>query len=130
MAIKSHWIMHKNKRIYFVDYSGFGHDFELLKKEIKESTIVICAQPEKFVLTLVDVSNTVATSQALDYLKECLKSSNKHMKKIAVLGVEGLKNILMKAIIRIFNLNIKSFEHTEKAKDWLIESDETDDKSG
>ncbi|MFH1459161.1 MAG: hypothetical protein ABIG64_02135 [Candidatus Omnitrophota bacterium] len=126
MAIKSHWITHKNKRIYFMDGSGLGANFELAKNEIDATASAVSTEPEKSVLILFDVNNTVVTSQSLTYLKEALKLSSKHVKKVASIGVKGAKKIIMSMIIRVFNLNVEPFDNLEQAKDWLVEGNVTE----
>ncbi|MFH1459168.1 MAG: STAS/SEC14 domain-containing protein [Candidatus Omnitrophota bacterium] len=121
--MKSNWIIHKEKRIYFCDYSNFGSDFEALKEEMVAVTGVLIQEPENSVLILTDVTNTVASPKALDQLKAGMKFSGKHMKRVAVVGVTGVRNIMLKAVARTFNLSIFPFSDIEKAKDWLVEHD-------
>ncbi|MFH1459162.1 MAG: STAS/SEC14 domain-containing protein [Candidatus Omnitrophota bacterium] len=123
MPIKSHWIKYKEKRIYFCDYSNFSDKFELLNEEMSGATEIICQEPEISVLILVDISNSLANARAFNQVKEYMKRSGKHMRAIAVIGSTKVRNIMIRAVARIFNLEIMPFDDPESAKQWLINKD-------
>ena len=42
------------------------------------------------------------------------------MKKIAALGVSGVRLVIMKAIALFIDIPIQAFEDIESAKEWLV----------
>ncbi|MFH1460259.1 MAG: hypothetical protein ABIG64_07835 [Candidatus Omnitrophota bacterium] len=119
--MKSGWIEHKNKKIFFAKYCDFGTDLESLKAEVEECDRIILAQPRKSVLLLCDFHNTTETSEIKAYIKKSAAKTNINIKKIAALRVYGLRLVIMKAIALFIDMPIQAFEDIEKAKDWLVQ---------
>lgn len=122
MPVKSRWIEHKGKRIFFADYSGF-QDFEAFKEEADNSTSITISQPDDSVLLLVDVTDTIGNPEMVDYITKSANKDKEKMKKTAVVGVSGYRRIFLRAVVRLTGMAVKPFDDIEEAKDWLVQED-------
>jgi hypothetical protein len=83
------------------------------KKIINEST--------EAVLLLNDFRETYATKEYMDRAKKYGKEQKDKIKKTALLGIQGMKKILVQAYIKFSdNKNTKIFECIEEAKEYLV----------
>ena len=121
--MQSEWITHKGKRIFFTNLSGFQSDVEALGAEIAAAGDIICQQPENSVLVLVDIRDTVGTTEAVQLLKASSLGTKKHVRKTATVGVSGFRKVLLDAINRFSGRNVTLFDDLDAAKDWLIGPD-------
>lgn len=124
--MKSHWITYRDKQILYCDYTSFGlRDLDGLKAEFDGVLEILSHQPERSVLVLADVRESVASLEAVKALKQQSAASAKFVRKLAVVGATGLKKILYDAIMRLINQPARAFDDLdeEKAKQWLVEDD-------
>jgi hypothetical protein len=122
VQVKSKWIEHKGKRIFFADYSGF-QNLDAFKEEADYSTSITITQPDNSVLLLVDVTGTIAKTEMVDYITESANKYKEKMKKTAVVGVSGYRRIFLRAVVRLTGMSVKDFNDIEEAKDWLAQDD-------
>ncbi|MFH1460258.1 MAG: hypothetical protein ABIG64_07830 [Candidatus Omnitrophota bacterium] len=119
--MKSGWIEHKNKKIFFAQFCEFDRDEDAVIAEINFSKKSVYNFPEKSALLLVDVHGTAGTIRVVECLKDTALSVKKIFKKTAVIGVDGFKKVLLRGIVRFSGMEINSFEDIEAAKEWLIQ---------
>lgn len=114
------WIEHKGAKVLFADYSEIKDQNELLKLLGEFHKIIEKSQTKVF--TLSDVTNA---SVGPDFMGEVKRLGIVHAdkrNKSAILGVTGLKGLLLKG----YNASTKSenptahFESKEEALDYLI----------
>jgi hypothetical protein len=117
--MKSHWITHQGRRIFIADYSHFGADMAAALAEVDAADAVICARPEKSVLILVDTRDTVVSTETAAYMKKSTARTEKHIRKMAIIGATGVRRIIVSAITKISGQQATVFDDTEKALDWL-----------
>jgi hypothetical protein len=115
------WIMHKGKRILHVTYGGSTGEKELIDYFLCALDMAV-KEPNK-VLNLADFTNTYITSDFLDTLKQKGKDIMiKKFEKIALLGVDGIKNIFLNSYLIFTNQrNIRTFNALDEALEWLAE---------
>ncbi len=118
--MQSEWITHKGKRIFFSNLSGFHTDVAALGAELDGAGDAICQQPENSVLVLVDIQNTVGSTQVVQLLKNSSLRTKKHVRKTATIGVSGFRKVLLDAINRFSGRNVTLFDDLDAAKDWLV----------
>lgn len=114
------YIIHKNRKILYVNFKDIKtkaivlENIELMAKFYRESN-------EKIYL-LFDVRGTFTDPEIMDKLKNYGKTVfNGKSEKRAVLGVGGVKKILMRAYSLVTGTSVAPFEDEEKAKDYLAE---------
>ncbi len=121
--MKSQWIEHKGRRIFFADYSGFGSDSQALYREVEQAVDVIAAEPRRSVLVLSDFSNTVETMKNLDTVRQLIRRSNFAVSKRALLGIGGIRRIFLTTFASVTGgTQIQIFEDRASALDWLVSS--------
>jgi hypothetical protein len=119
--MRSHWIEHKGKRIFYCDYTNFSlADYQALKVELDAVVAFLTKQPEDSVLSLSDIRGSVASSQVIDLFKKGATSTAKYTRRAAVVGVTGFKRSLYDLVVRISGQNARAFDDVESAKDWLV----------
>jgi hypothetical protein len=117
--MKSHWMTHKGKKIFYADYSHLN--VEELKAEVALVEPVLCMMPKNSVLSLADVRGTYGTTDAMNILKGITAKTKLHVRKRAVIGVTGVQKILLKALNQFSGQETVAFDGVDKALDWLVE---------
>lgn len=117
--MKSKWITHKGRRIFYCDFSGFGRDTAALETEIEAVDGDILREPKGSVLALADLRGTVTGSDVVDVFKKSAKRTNGYVRKQAVVGVTGVQRILASAVARFSGQSLHLFDTIEEANDWL-----------
>ena len=117
--MKSTWISHNEKKIFYADYSDFGKDFQELKAEVTYANSIMVREPRDSLLLLVNVNGTTGTSDITFYLKDAAMQVKAHVRKAAVIGVSGVRLALLRSVSYLSGMEIKPFDDIEAAKDWL-----------
>lgn len=115
---KVRFILYKAKRICYVDFSNASID-EMLTR-IKEAQRLIASEPPNSVLTLTDFTNSHYDREVSNALKEYAKSNKPYVKAAAVVGITGLKEIMLNAVTLFTRRSMTSFGSLEEAKEWLV----------
>ncbi|MBN1812830.1 MAG: hypothetical protein JXA14_13425 [Anaerolineae bacterium] len=118
--MKSKWITHKGERIFFVDLSSFGRHPDAFREELVGVEAVAYQQPEGSLLVLTDVRDTVVSSEVMNVAKESSARTAKYIRKEAILGMSGIRQVLLDAISRFSGRQFAAFDDIETAKDWLV----------
>jgi hypothetical protein len=119
--MKSLWIDHKGKRIFYADYSGFGSDHLALHQEVDEAVSEIASEPEKSVLVLVNFENSDASMSNLAVMRKLIPNANRAVIKRALLGLGGSRSFFITTFSNVTGgTSLKAFDSREKALDWLV----------
>jgi len=118
--MKSTWSTHKGTQYFLADYSQFGRDVEGLRAEVDSGDAIIEKQPLDSVLVLVDLRNTVTSSQVVSMMKESATRTKGRVQKTAIIGVGGIQRILAAAVARFSREPLSLFDTIEDARDWLV----------
>jgi hypothetical protein len=113
----ANWIEYKGKEILFIDYRGLGMDESL---ETLEQVEKIITERKEKVLILVDTRDTYTSAEFMARLKETGKQMRPLMKKQAIVGITGLKAILLDAYNRFTGASLRPFSTLAEAKEWLV----------
>jgi hypothetical protein len=111
------WIEHKGKEILFIDYRGLGLDESL--KTLDQAEEVIVGSNNK-ILILVDTRDAYTSPELMARLKESGKEIRPKMEKQAIVGITGLKAILLDAYNKFTGSALRPFSTLEEAKEWLV----------
>lgn len=120
-CMKSNWIEHSGKRIFYQDFSNNFFNEQAVAEELKEVQGVVLSQPEDSVLVLSNFSNTEISMNLLPLLNEASSKTNSHVRKTAVLGVTGIKRALADLLTRITGQKLRYFTDELEAKEWLTQ---------
>jgi replicative superfamily II helicase len=118
--MRSKWITHKGERIFFTDLSGLGRHPDAFREELMEAETEARQQPEGSLLVLTDVRDTVLSSEVMDFAKESSARMAKYIRKEAIIGVAGIRQVLLDAVSRFSGQQFAAFDDIEAAKDWLV----------
>ncbi|MEN8122133.1 MAG: STAS/SEC14 domain-containing protein [Bacteroidota bacterium] len=118
MATRIYPIWHCGKKIFFTDWSNLLEVDEALKA-IEQTTSFVEKNNEYNLLELLDVRGSYSSPKVFLALKDAGKRTKPYSQKKAIVGITGSKRILLKAVNRFINGNIKGFEDIEEAKSWL-----------
>ncbi len=93
------FIEHRGRKILIQDYSALtpGPEFYRL---VEQARMMIAAEPFRSVLTVVDATGSVFDAGVLQTLKEFVKVNTPYIKKTAVVGITGLKEVGLLAVSR------------------------------
>lgn len=85
-----------------------------------EAETVAYQQPESSLLVLTDVRDTVLSSEVMDFAKESSARVRKYIRREAIIGMSGIRQILLDAVSRFSGRRFATFDTIEAAKDWLV----------
>ncbi len=118
MADRIRWTTHKGKSVLRLDYSGLrGKE---LSATVRQASAFYKDTPLRSVLCLADVRNAVADEDSMEVLKSTIKLTKPHDKKVAVLGIQGVKSVLLMAVNLFTGHQMKPFNDEQTALDWLV----------
>jgi len=116
--MSAEWITHKGKRILYIKYSGLSASEQL--DQIRQATQILVETKSNDNLTLTDVVGTHVNQDFIDLAKEQGKISRPYTKKAAIIGIEGVRKILLRAVNRVSGNVREPFPTMEEAKEWLV----------
>lgn len=119
--MRSNWIEHKGKRIFYQDFSRQFYNSAAVKAELDEVQKVVTSQPKDSVLVLSDFRDTSVGSDLLSSMNAASNATKAYVHKTAVLGVTGMKRKLADLLTALTGQPLKYFDDIESAKNWLVE---------
>ncbi len=112
------YVTHKNRKILHVDFKDIKEKEKVLDN--LEEMVKFYKSATEDIYLLLDVRGTFTDPEVMDKLKNYGKSVFKgKSKKRAVLGVSGIKSILLRAYSLFTNTDVAPFDDIEQAKDYL-----------
>lgn len=117
MKERINWIEHNSKRILYSDYSNlpkeqilkfFPIEWELLQKEAAKVGI------------LANFENTTIDNDLMNEINKWGAKQKSKIDKTAVLGVTGLKKLLLNAYSSVTGINVRAFNTMQEAKSYLV----------
>ncbi|UYP46681.1 hypothetical protein NEF87_002966 [Candidatus Lokiarchaeum ossiferum] len=112
------WINYKNKKLLFIDLRNKKEE-EVIKLAGDAKDILINSGKTDN-LRIINVEGAFGNKAIMNELKRIGKITKPYYTKTAIIGVTGMKSILLKAYNSVVKSNTKSFETEEKAKKWLV----------
>ena len=119
--MRSYWLDHKGKRIFYQDFSRQFYNTAPVKLELEEVQKVVKAEPLDSVLVLTDLRDTNVGADLLPLMNAASAATKDHVHKTAVLGVTGIKRRLADLLSTLTGQPLQYFEDIEAAKNWLVE---------
>lgn len=115
---KTQTIFHKGKAVFYIDFSGLKTEPEIAAV-IEEGKAFIRSKPPKSVYSLTNIEEMHFNSNIKELFSDFVKGNKEHVKASAVIGVNGMKQILFNGIMKITGRDIRSLNSKEQALDWL-----------
>jgi hypothetical protein len=115
------FMAYKGHKILVIDHSGLDEN-EIIENIKKGSRFLMdYKSAENQILLITDFRNTYGTNKVMDALKtpEAMEGMKK-VKKTAVIGITGVKKILLNAYNRFTSKNVYAFNTMEEAQEYLV----------
>ena len=119
--MRSNWIEHKGKKIFYQDFSQNFFNSAAVKEELNEVQKVVAAAPLNSVLVLSDFRDTTIAGDLLSAMNAASRATKSYIRKTAVLGVTGMKRQLADLLTKLTGQPLKYFDDMEAAKNWLVQ---------
>ncbi|MCI0553931.1 MAG: STAS/SEC14 domain-containing protein [Anaerolineae bacterium] len=119
--MRSQWIEHKGKKIFYQDFAQNFYNSAAVKTELDEVQKIVTASPPNSVLVLSDFRDTSIAGDLLSAMNAASRATKTHVRKTAVLGVTGVKRQLADLLTKLTGQPLKYFDDVEAAKNWLVE---------
>ena len=119
--MRSTWIEHKGKKIFYQDFSKNFYNSAAVKTELAEVQKIVVSEPVNSVRVLSDFRDTTVGTDLLSAMNTASAATKAHVHKTAVLGVTGMKRKLADLLTALTGQPLKYFDDMEAAKNWLIE---------
>ena len=104
------------KEIFYVDYSG-----DQMLQTISRAAALIEKQPSHSVLILSDFSGVEKwDGQGVSRIKDFANHNKPYVRAVALVGITGLKRVILQAVKRFTRRDFVIFDSKEKALDWLM----------
>jgi len=116
--MKVQWITHKGKKILFSDYSNVKSQTEMIS--ILDEYLKQIRSSSGKVLVFSDVSDAATGPDFMKKAKEEGKSLIERTDKSAIMGITGLKGMLLKGYNLFSGDKMKPFSTKEEALDYLV----------
>jgi hypothetical protein len=110
-------VNHRGKEILYLDYRNLQGQPYI--DALKRNRDHIVASGKRGILLLVDVRGSVTSSDATSVIKQTAKDYDPQVTRTAILGIAGLKKIILQAVATIIKTRIKAFDSEDEAKEWL-----------
>jgi len=112
-------VQHKGKDIVLNDYSGLrGEDLRNMIDKMVDFNMTI--QNPNYLL-LVDFTDCSANAAVVQRFKSAAVQMKPIIDKTAVVGIRGVQQVLVNAVLKFAKIQISQFDTREKAKDWLVD---------
>jgi hypothetical protein len=112
------WIEHKGKRILYVDYSGMQEEEGIKNLETQADLMRTLTES---VLVLANYQGTYATPTFMKYVqtlgREVIEPKTK---KGALIGITGIKKLLLNTYNMVTGGSLKAFPDRESALEYLV----------
>ena len=121
--MRSKWIEHKGKKIFYQDFSKNFYNSAAVKTELAEVQKIVMDEPPSSVLVLTDMRDTNVGGDLLPAMNAASAATKNHIRKTAVLGVTGMKRKLADMLTMLTGQPLKYFDDSESAKNWLVDEE-------
>lgn len=122
MEERSKTIEHKGFKIWYTDYSNL-HGDEFLQY-IERNIERFMSRPEDELnnsLVLINLTDSTIRKDVFAAAEKSMKTIRPYYKAVAVVGVAGMKKVLVDIVTRVTSTQAKAFNDINTALDWLAE---------
>jgi hypothetical protein len=113
------YIQYKGKKIQYIDYTHCKNHMEMIK--VLDELRLEYEKTTELFISLADFTGTYGSSEFLNEANRLAKDhSDKRMIKSAVLGVTGIKKILLNTYNMFLKNKMVPFDTKEEALEYLV----------
>ena len=111
------------KRFVYIDLSGLKSDDDFVDA-INKSKPVIESAPEMSLYTITNIADVRVDTNSKNIIAKYLEHNKPYVKCGAVIGTDGIKNMLLKTIMKLSGRSNIYFCFTkEQAVKWLLQQE-------
>ena len=108
------------KTFFYFDLSGFKSNDQFIQV-IEDSKPMIAQHPEHSVYTVTNIANVRFDTKTKELVAEWTAHNKPYVKYVAVVGMDGIKKIMVNAIFAISGRkNMNSASTRDEAVAWLL----------
>ncbi|HET6438491.1 MAG TPA: hypothetical protein VFG59_10550 [Anaeromyxobacter sp.] len=111
------FILHKGKRIYFIDAEGI--DGERIEAVAAKAAADIRAEPPNSVLTITQVKDAKVDMTLVTTLRKLAEGNKPFVKAACVTGLSQAQRVVFNTVQILSRRKMELFETVEEAKDYL-----------
>ena len=119
--VKIEFITHQGETILMADFSNSSAD-EMIDN-LKALGEILENQADHSLLVLENMTGVRFDSRVIEAGKQLWSRYKVKLRKIALVGIEGLKNIVRDDVSQTAQLDLPDFPDLETAKDFLVEKE-------
>ncbi len=110
-------LTYKEKIVFVHDYSNLAGDE--YANAILENAKAAGAEKADSRLVLIHATNTVVNKNVMKTYKVLAKKTSSKLSRTAVVGATGIQKVFISTIVKLFKLNVRSFDTRDDALEWL-----------
>ncbi len=120
--MKSHWTLHKNKRVFISDFSNCGTDADAVRAEGEAIKTALQNEPAKSVLAIANLDGTFVNEGILQAFRQLIPVTNKYVKRRAIIGLSGFRRHFIFLVSKfVGDVNYSPFDTLDEALDWIVQ---------
>lgn len=112
------FLEYKGKKIIYTDLSELK--YEEAKKVMLELQNIIFSLPQNSLLLINNFTHTEITPLATYELKEFVLQNKPYVKAVALIGIGGIKKIILDMVSKFSDRKFYVFDNIEEAKEFLV----------
>jgi hypothetical protein len=120
MMTEESFIHYKNKEILFTCYTEYKTDEKIIKA-LRHNRHFITTCGKTGILLLEDIRGTYVKDESMKELQVYMKEITPFLSKYAIIGVTGVKKLILKILSKFSRVEIKPMDSIEEAKEWLVQ---------
>ena len=117
------FIEHKGKQVLLLDFSHC--EPEEVFQIMDECKRIVTSQPKGSVLTFSDMTEAHFTKDGIQRMKEVAAYDRPFVRRAAIVGRHPASDVVHKAIMDFSQRDVRRFETTDQALDWLTAEGES-----
>jgi hypothetical protein len=111
-------VSYKGKSVVVVDIANTKPAETISALNVAQKQISL--HPTNSVLILTDVTGTTYNNEVSVAIKDFTAKNSAYVKKSAVVGVDGLRMVLLRTVMLLTRRDIKPCATRQEALDWLV----------
>lgn len=111
------FITHQDKKIFFIDYSGLKKKEDMMLT--LQQAVAMAKESDEPLRTLIDMSNASGSQEWMEESKKQGQAIKDKAMKTAIIGVSGVKKVLLIGYNAVVGGRVKPFNTKEEALNYL-----------
>jgi hypothetical protein len=120
--MKSHWVLHKGKRVFISEFSNCGTNADAVRAECAAIKAALANEPDKSALVIANLEGTFVNDGIIQAFRELLPVTNQYVKRRAIIGLSGFRKHFIFLVSKfVGSINFLHFDSLNEALDWVVQ---------